>query len=126
MKNSAAALVERLLLEEASKLTQFLQAFADRVVVVGSRGSETKQPRPDSDIDLHVVDIMDTDETWVAVQEWLKSHSVEFQVDDGLPGLWIGAQEGFEVPIEMGHWWGTPEETRPVSIFGAAMRAFQT
>jgi len=128
MKHSlptADQLVETLL-AEPSLLTPLLSTFADKVLLVGSRGSGRQ--RPDSDVDLHIKDMMETDETYDAITAFLEKQGVQFGGDKyGAGSIIVPEQDGYPVSVEFGFWDGIPEDPQCalVDVFGVKLQAPQ-
>lgn len=107
-------------------LIALLRTVQDKVLLVGSRGRG--RHRQDSDIDLHVVDMMETDETFDAVIDFLDRSGVEYFSDKwGTGSIQIREQPGFPVPVEFGFWTGIPGgcEMLSVDVFGVVLQAPQ-
>lgn len=118
-------LIRQLLIEstaDSRRLQELLEFVRDRVVLVGSRGRGDH--RPDSDFDLHIVDMMETDETFEDICKWLTSNNVHYLQDKfGSGSITIPPQVGFPVSVEFGFWEGTPLITKISNYYGVCLRS---
>ena len=118
-------LVESLLSESDNQvLVSLLSHVKEKVWLVGSRSHGT--PRPDSDIDLHIIDMMETDATYDAVTNFLTDNKVEFGGDKwGTGSIYVPVQSGVPVEVEFGFWHGVPNdpELGQVNVFGVNLTA---
>lgn len=113
-------LAEQLLMADDAALITLLGFVRDRVILVGSRGRGTH--RPDSDFDLHIIDMMETEETYDAITGWLDTKGVQYGQDKwGSGSIVVSKQPGFPVPVEFGFWQGTPESTKKVLFYGVEL-----
>jgi len=102
-------------------LQKFLTAFQSHLLVVGSRGRGDH--REDSDVDLHIVDMMETDDTYDKITKWLEDNNINYGSDKwGAGSIVIPEQPGFQVSCELGFWTGIGDrELLPITVFDVQM-----
>lgn len=104
-----------------TKIEQFLNTFKQDLWLVGSRARGTH--KQDSDIDLHIIDMYETDRTFDQISQYLQMHGILCHIDKWNVGcIVIPAQDGMPVSIDLGYWHGIPERNRKtITIFNVEL-----
>lgn len=110
------------LVESDNNIARFLLAFRNSLQVVGSRGRGDHEP--DSDVDLHIKDMMETDETFDSILVYLSENGIQHGYDKwSSHSITIPPQLGFPVAIDIGYWTGVPNNHQQIDVFGVLMDA---
>lgn len=119
MKRLTTKLLES---DDSLKLKNLLEFVRSKVILVGSRGRGDH--RDDSDLDLHIPDMMDTDKTFDEICQYLTDNHILHDSDKFDIGyIGVPEQPGVPVSIDFGFWGNTPPDTRVSRHFGVDLMA---